>query len=536
MFGPLVVAALFAAGALTAGVGDVRAQAGEHEQRPNLILVLVDDLDVTSMRILLEGGHLPNITKHLVEGGVVFDSAVVTTPLCCPSRATLLTGQYAHNHGVRDNVPPMGSITAFADEDTLAVQLQGLGYRTGHFGKYVNGYGELVPLSYVPPGWDRWETLGVPVRYYGYTLSVDGQAAPLEATQSVYATDRLATDAAAFIAASAGLQEPFFAMVTPFAAHLEGGVDRCWMLYRYWGAAVPAARHAGAFADATLPWGPATDERDVSDKPAWVQSFRGRLSTGDRECADHHRRAGLESMLAVDDLVGTLAATLEGTGLSDSTAWIFLSDNGYLWGEHGLVSKHVAYEDSLRVPFMARVPGGVVGVSSCLVTNNDVAPTLWSLAGGAARDEHDGRDLTPVLANQDESSCRKGTFIANYPDRPTPGFQGVRSLEHKYVEHSTGAREFYDLSQDPHELENLIGQGSAAGVVASYADWLRALEGCQGSTCRSAEDADPSSLSDASGGTSPAPPSAAAPPGASVFIASIALASALMLRRRGGMS
>src|SRR6185503_16482028 len=256
--GALAALSLLAAGPAAAppATGAAKSEAA----RPNLVLVLTDDQTLESLRVMPQ-------TRHLVgDAGTTFANAFVSYPLCCPSRATLLTGQYAHNHGVRGNNPPGGGVGALDADETLPVWLQRAGYYTAHVGKYLNGYGESVPPD-VPPGWSRWLALVDPstYTYYDYALSDGGALVHHGSAPEDYQTDVLAAAAEEVIRARAG-HGPFFLSVAPVAPHLERSDERAKGTPPR-----PAPRHAGRFADEPLPAKASFDEADVADKPASVR-------------------------------------------------------------------------------------------------------------------------------------------------------------------------------------------------------------------------------------------------------------------------
>jgi N-acetylglucosamine-6-sulfatase len=388
-------------------------------QRPNIVVVLTDDQRFDTL------SAMPTVQSELVAKGVNFTNAFVVNPLCCPSRASLLTGRYSHSTGVYDNRPPHGGFRSFRDGSTIAVWLQRAGYHTALFGKYLNGY----LGRYVPPGWDRWVAL-TRLGYYEYGLNVNGSLDPPR-RRTLYSTDRLATAARAFIRTRRG---PVFVVFAPFAPHAP---------------ATPALRHKNAFTDIE-PWRPPSfNEADLSDKPAWLRAHPLLA-----RAPDEFRRLQLASLLAVDEGVALILQTLRETGRLRNSVIIFTSDNGYLWGEHRLVDKTVAYEESIRVPLVVRYDRLAVPAraESRPTLNIDVAPTVAALAGTAAP-QVQGRSFLPLLTGGPTPWRTRFLIEASRP--PLPAYCALREATSTLVVWATGEQELYDLSTDPHQLQSL---------------------------------------------------------------------------------
>src|SRR5829696_5891255 len=337
-------------------------------RRPNLVLVVTDDLDAASVEAM------PTVRALLHDQGVSFSNFFVSTPLCCPARVSLLRGQYAHNHGVLGNGGPNGGFATFhrlgGEDSTVATWLHDAGYRTALLGKYLNGYPEDTDPSYVPPGWDEWDALVAEAPagggYIDYALNENGRRVTYGHDAADYSTDVLAAKATDFIARTSGADQPFFLYLAPFAPHQPS---------------IPAPRHAQAFAEAWAPRSAAFNEADVSDKPSWV---RARPVLSDEQVAeiDAQYRDRLRTLLAVDEMVATLVETLEATGELENTYLFFTSDNGFLLGEHRLpIGKETPYQEAVRVPLLVRGPGVPAGTAvDSLALNVDLAPTLAELA------------------------------------------------------------------------------------------------------------------------------------------------------------
>ena len=440
--------------------------------RPNLVLVLTDDQTLESLRVM------PETQRLIGEAGTTFTNAFVTYPLCCPSRATLLTGQYAHNHGVRGNQPPGGGAGALDARETLPVWLQRAGYYTAHVGKYLNGYGEVVPAT-VPPGWSRWLALVDPTTYsfYDYTLSDDGHLVHHGSGEADYQTDVRAAAAERVIRERAG-RGPFFLSVAPVAPHLElsdaGGKGR---------APRPAPRHAGRFADEPLPAKASFDEADVSDKPGSLRRLP-RLGAAARADVLRTYRAQLASLLAVDELVARLVAALEESGELDRTLVVFTSDNGFFHGEHRIRDgKFLPYEEAIRVPLLIRGGGFPAGaVADQLVANVDLAPTLLEAAGAAAGRRLDGVALQALAA--DERAGRGRALLLEGLEGNRATYTAVRTERWLWVEYDDGARELYDLAADPLQLRSRHAGKAFKDVRAELAERLARLRRCAGESCR----------------------------------------------------
>jgi N-acetylglucosamine-6-sulfatase len=403
--------------------------------RPNIVLILTDDQRWDTVR------YMPTVAGKLVGQGVTFANGFVTNPLCCPSRASILTGAYSHTTRVYRNDGPLGGFASFRDESTLATWLDDAGYRTALIGKYLNGY----PGSYVPPGWDRWVAFRS-AGYYRYGFDVGGEDFPVT-DRTTYSTDFLRQEAVSFIRAA---PRPFFLYFAPYAPH---------------GPATPATRHESAFSD-LLPWRPPSyDERDVSDKPRRVRSMP-RLDDPARRFLDGFRRNQLRTLLAVDEAVASILEALADRGQLQNTVIVFMSDNGFLWGEHRLSGKRYPYDESIRVPFVVRYDGLVDAARTDRrsVLGIDLAPTFAELAGVEAPGA-EGRSLLPLLT-RDDARWRRAFLVETLKGGRPPTYCGIRAQRYKFVAYASGDRELYDLAADPHELRNLAGAPSRAKTLS----------------------------------------------------------------------
>ena len=519
----LLVGCARADGAEGADAEAGRAEVARGDGRPNVILIVTDDLAARDLTPeVLE--RMPNLRKELVEGGTTFENAFVTDSLCCPSRTTILRGQYAHNHQVLSNAPPLGGAEKFrlsgGDASTFATWLQEDGYRTAFFGKYLNGYGG----TYIPPGWDEW--YGISGNFLSNDLNENGAIIRYD-PGSYHLDDVLADKASGYVERTEGADPPFFTTDRPFFVWLGTKAPHQ--------PATPAPRHEDEFEDLELPKPPSFDERDVSDKPSWV---RDNPPLGPDQVAymDELHRKRLQSMLAVDDMVGDLFDSLRETGELDDTYVVFTSDNGFHLGQHRLgAGKWTAYEEDIRVPLMVRGPGVPEGKKlPHMVLNNDIAPTFADLAGAKTPDFVDGRSLVPLLDDTPtpERGWRQKFLVEAVAERgavPRPPFvdesrvvplvtgdplprdwrrtsegraessaewgrpwlKALRTEQYLFVRYKTGEEEIYeyelyDLKRDPFQLNNIYDEASGDLLKRLNAQ-LTSLEQCEAEGCRTAE-------------------------------------------------
>ena len=437
----VVALAVIACSAATAGGAATRTP------RPNIVVILSDDQRWDTL------WGMPTVQEALASNGITFANSFVVNPLCCPSRASLLNDRYSHSTGVYLNRPPHGGFVSFDDRQTIATVLHAAGYETGLFGKYLNDYGSRPgEAAYVAPGWDHWSVfLGGP-RYYDYRLTENGRIRAFGHRTSDYSTNVLAREAVQFVR---GARSPFFLLLAPYAPHEP---------------AIPPPAYEDAFAHFSWWKPPSFNERDLTDKPAYIRRL-GPLTKRQEERAARFRRQQLEAALAIDDAVRALLKTLEQRGLLDSTFIVYTSDNGVAWGEHPLIAarKLVPYEEPIRVPLVIRYDPLVNEQPSQdghLVLNIDLAPTLATVAGldmpGAQ-----GRSLLALLRSRRPVPWRNDFLIehlAGPPQQDVPTYCAVRTERYKYVLYQTREEELYDLLRDPHELDNIASHPSS-GLV-----------------------------------------------------------------------
>lgn len=419
--------------------------------KTDVVLIVTDDQAWHTLQFM------PHTNALIGDAGVRFSRAFATTPLCCPSRSSILKGQYAHNHGVLGNTAPLGGAGRFNDASTLATWLKSEGYHTGLFGKYLNGYAQLTPWPYVPPGWVDWRAFKNP-GYFAFTLVENGVEVRYGRAPDNYSGARTAEMAVQFID-SAPAGTPIFLYYAPFAPHEP---------------AEPAPEDAGTFAGLP-PWRPASfNEADVSDKPKWVRALP-LLSPAQQDSIDALYRKQVESLQSVDRAVLAIVDALERNGRLANTAIVFTSDNGWSQGAHRWELKNCVYEDCVRVPMLVRAPGVLPRDDGHLVLNVDLAPTIAQWAGIVPPDPVNGRSLVPLLANAG-TPWRDGALLEVLAGGASRTFQAVRTAQYLYAEYHNGDRELYDLALDPDQLQNVVNDPSYASVLPDLQAKLASLE------------------------------------------------------------
>jgi arylsulfatase A-like enzyme len=461
--------------------------------RPNVVVISSDD----QPRSLTNERVMPNTMRLLAGPGTTFTDFIATTPLCCPSRASLLTGQYAHNHGVLRNS------YSLLDEkgNTLPAWLRAAGYTTIHVGKYLNGYREFAdPAAEPAPGWTKWFTMLEPNSYYDYTVSRNGSIERFGHGRRDHLTNLLGRQAASWAKRFAKRDRPIYLQLDHYAPHKQfasqrtGGVG-CKQ------AAVPGPNDAERFADEPLPGSPSFDELDVSDKPPVIAALAP-FSPGAVKKITTRYRCAAGAMRTVDRSVERIRRALKGVKEWGQTVVLFTSDNGFFYGEHRLPGgKEYPYEENLHVPLIARVPpafrGGAPQVPTVEVptANIDIAPTILELAGAepcAAGDCRvmDGRSLLGLIGGADPSFPEDRMLVIEQHDC---NYRGIRGGGYVLLEHqesfsagrcvAVDAGELYDLEADPFQLQNLYGapRRSDAGLVQQRLEArLAKLQDCSG--------------------------------------------------------
>jgi N-acetylglucosamine-6-sulfatase len=410
--------------------------------RPNIVFVLTDDQGMDTVK------DMPYLSGKPGGSWVEFTNAYVNVPFCCPSRAGILTGQYAHHHGV--NGSNGGSLD---DASTIATWLSDAGYRTGIVGKYLNGYPFTDrPANYVAPGWDYWAVFDRPPDHYDYSLNENRTSVTYARAPEDYSTDVLYGKAIDFLETTP-TSEPFLLYFSTRAPH---EVNK------------PAPRHEGDYRDLPIRYRPNFNEADVSDKPAWVRGLPIRPTA----LVTNLRRRAAETMLAVDEAISGIVDKVRERGQLENTVIVFMTDNGVSLGSHRWMQKRCAYEECVRTPLLIRYPG-IEGNrrEDALVSSVDIAPTFAELAGATPGGPVDGRSLVPLL-NAEENAWRTSVLMQYQGPRSegdSPTFWAVRAGGWKYVELATGETELYDLENDPYELVNVVTEPENAERVASLA-------------------------------------------------------------------
>lgn len=473
------MAALALAAAFGCAPSVASSPASPSPPRPNIVLVLTDDLSMNLVQFL------PQVLQ-LQRDGTSFSQYTVTDSLCCPSRASIFTGRYPHNTGVFTNHAPDGGFRTFRtrgnENATVATALQRVGYRTAMMGKYLNGYRPEADVdgsgTYVPPGWDEWDVAGDGYPEFDYVLNENHELRPYGSAPADYLTDVLAAKAEAFVTSSAAARTPFFLEVATFAPHAP---------YR------PAPRDKDAFPGLTAPRGPAFDTVPT-DAPAWLAS-RAALTPDETNRIDEVFRKRAQAVQAIDQLIGSVRAAVERAGAAQDTIIMFSSDNGYHLGEHRLnPGKMTAFDTDVVVPLVVAGPrvraGAIVAVPA---QNVDLLPTFEDLAGAGVQADVDGHSLLPLLTGEPDGGWRTASLIEHHgpdtdttdPDAPPkdsgnpPTYEALRTATVTYVEYADGSREYYDRVADPDQLHNTYAQLPPSTQAALHTG-LQALASCEG--------------------------------------------------------
>jgi arylsulfatase A-like enzyme len=436
-------------------LGSSDGQVASAQQRPNILIVVTDDQRATNTLWVM-----PETRRYFKRGGVRFPNAFAVTPLCCPSRATILTGRYAHNTGVRRNKAALN-----LDRMTLFPRLlRRAGYRTAMVGKFLNGWG----LRRRPPHFDRWASGGAP--YIDPTFNINGTVRTVDG----YSTTLMGRFARRFIRGfEANDAAPWSLYLAPRAPHHP------W---------VPAPRHRSRPVG-TWRGNPAVFEADRSDKPAFVRSVSRSLADG-----RFIRQGQLRLLMSVDDEIGRLFATLRRLGEARRTLAIFTSDNGFLWADHRVggdresaAGKRLPYTASVQVPFLLRWPGHFeAGSRDRRITGTvDIAPTVLDAAGVATDPRKPPLDGRSLLSREK----RTRIVLEYWRGRAVPTWASLRTRRYQYIEYYTDSnrrffREYYDLARDPWQLRNLLRDGNRANNpnVRALSRQLRHDRRCVGTT------------------------------------------------------
>ena len=487
--------------------------------RPNIIMFTTDDQTVRDMAVM------PKTQALIGSAGASFLHAFASDPLCCPSRVTVQTGEYAHNTGVLGNTPPQGGYQSFNDKNDLPIWLQSDGYRTIDIGKMPNGVGsaDVGGPTYVPPGWgpflgnanpgsrgEFYGFIGPPSAYTGFTLDENGQDisfGPDDYSTNVYsnlAVSRINNHLQNFPDSPLYMQVQFFAPHDP---------------------ATPAPQYANAFATAPLPIDPSFNEKNVADKPAWIRRIK-RFGPGLISKIQVRYQHRLETLLSVDDAVDQIVGDLQSHGALGNTYLIFTSDQGFMQGQHRLhQGKFVPYDPSVQVPLLIRGPGIPAGSQpSALVWNGDITSTILAMAGARPGLPQDGQSILPFAQDPTRRSTRPilfetgppggvfepgtgtsaataasrrhgrqhGVYVKNTDMDHTaqiaraivaPRYRAIRTGRYLLTKYSDGGRELYDLSTDPLENNSVWKDSRYAPVRKFLLKQLATLVKCSGPPC-----------------------------------------------------
>ncbi|TLX72779.1 sulfatase [Labilibacter sediminis] len=441
-------------------------------KKRNVIFILTDDhrYDYMGFTGKVPWLETPNMDKMAQEGAYM-ENAFVTTSLCSPSRASILTGQYSHVHTIVDNVAPNpGNLTFFPQ------YLQKAGYQTSFFGKWHMGDHNDDPR----PGFDHWESFKGQGEYYSPNLNINGERVQYD--EDTYITDLLTEHAIEWLD-NRDKEKPFFVYLSHKAVHA---------MFK------PAKRHDGVYDGKTIEL-PSTYTQTKDDTykdlkwPEWVKQQRHSwhgvdyMYHGTNGTFNGNLQKYCETLLGVDESVGTVMEWLKSNGLDESTMVIYMGDNGFSWGEHGLIDKRHFYEESVKVPMLVRCPEIFKGGEPVkkMVQNVDVAPTILECAGLVKPEYMPGHSMIPLLQG-DSTQWRERIYYEyfwEYDFPMTPTVFGVRTDQYKYMRYQGiwDQNELYDIINDPEEMHNLMGDPKYADVAKQLAsdlyDWLEETHG-----------------------------------------------------------
>lgn len=443
-------------GVLVASPGQTAEASGQARARavdpPNIVLVLSDDQPTGTM------AAMPGVLSRIAEQGQTFRNGVIPTSVCCPSRAALLSGDFAHTTGVYSNSGEyFGGWPAFEDDEnrTLVTELSDAGYRTALFGKYMNGYTQygwgVDGEASIPPGWDQFvvfNPLNAANVYYAYSLVGTQMLGPYGRTAADYSTDVLSSLAVDFVQETPS-SRPFFLMLSVFGPHSPS---------------LPAPRHDGSWADRAIPTPRGINEKNMTDKPAWMQD----LPLLSKSRLESRQRDRMETLRSLDEATIDLIRALGDR--ASNTLFVYLSDNGVMQGIHRLEGKNVPYRAAHEVPLYMRWDGVIEpGSKTNRVTPNiDITATMAEAAGVS----------WPMDGISALTGSRKGVVLEAVSAGQRPAYCGWRSPRYLYVRYSGGAAtELYDYQRDPDELHNVAGEAEYRQIRNKLA-W-KAKQNCQ---------------------------------------------------------
>lgn len=397
------------------------------DERPNFLIIITDDQRFDTME------YMPNTQRLIFDQGVTFSRGYVTTPFCCPSRASILTGLYAHNHYVYVNTDKLRL-------PTLVEDLHNNGYYTGLVGKYLNSWnGEARPE------FDYWVSFfgGTVPNYYDPELNINGTWEK----KTGYMTYLFEDYVKEYLEEATSQRKPFFLLFAPNAPHAPF---------------TPLKEDKELYTDLPLHRPPNYNEEDVSDKPSSIAN-KQLIGEGGATEIDNTRRRQILTLVALDRSIGAIMKKLGETGELDNTVVIFLSDNGKHWGEHRMDTKSTAYEEVVKVPFAMRYPALVPApyMEDRLVANIDITPTIYELSDTRMPEIIDGLSLVNLLNGTGE--WRSSLLLEAWPDRGH--WTAIHTDQYVYIETENDLSEFYDLEVDPYEMENAVNDPKYQSII-----------------------------------------------------------------------
>lgn len=406
-----------------------------NDTRPNFLVIVTDDQRFDTME------YMPNTQQLIFDQGVTFSKGYITTPFCCPSRASILTGMYAHNHWVQVNEDPL-------EFGTVVEDIHRNGYYTGLVGKYLNSW-----KGDKRPEYDYWVSFwgGTMKNYYDPDLNVNGTWSKHEG----YSTYLFRDFGVEFLEKASKQSRPFFLLYSVNAPHAPF---------------TPAKEDVSSYLDLP-PYRPVSfNEADVSDKPASISNM-AELSEEDITAIDNTRRRQILTLVALDRTIPDLINKLEEIGELENTVIIFISDNGKHWGEHRLDSKSTAYEESVKVPFAVRYPPLIPTpyIDDRVVANIDIAPTIYELSKTRIPDTIDGKSLVSLF--QGDTEWRDHILLEAWPDRGA--WAAVHTGDFVYIETQDDMSEFYDLKLDPFQMDNAISVPQYQEMILKLQQYLK---------------------------------------------------------------
>jgi len=405
------------------------------DKRPNFLIIVTDDQRYDTME------YMPDTQKLIFDQGVTFSHGYITTPFCCPSRASIMTGLYAHDHYVFNNNDKLWLPTVVDD-------LHKNGYYTGLVGKYLNSWN-----GDTRPEFDYWVSFfgGTVSNYYDPELNVNGKWGK----QTGYMTYLFEDYVKEYLDKAAGQRKPFFLLFAPNAPHSPY---------------TPLKEDKGLLQDLPPYRPPSYNEEDISDKPSSIAN-KPLIDKDGATSIDNTRRRQLLTLISLDRSIGSIMEKLKETGELDNTVVIFLSDNGKHWGEHRMDTKSTAYEEVVKVPFALRYPPLVSSpyVEDKLVANIDITPTIYELSETSMPKVIDGLSLVKLLRG--EGGWRTKLLLEAWPDRGH--WVSVHSEQYVYIETENDISEFYDLVNDPYELENAINDPQYQSIITDMRAFMQ---------------------------------------------------------------